>query len=249
MNYCSHGSPAVPGSLRGRTAFTLIELLVVIAIIAILAGLLLPSLRGAKAKAKQIQCLSGMRQVGLGFRMYSDDNRGRLPSTGHSNLNAAEIWISKLMPYLSSSEEIRFCPSDRRKDERRDKGGTSYILNEYVSIPVLDSLGRAQHPLPKFDRWQYPSETISLFEVSDTYGWSIYEDHTHSRGWLRGWKHVIADIRPDRHLGSRSREDQSSGPANYLYVDGHVETMDAGLLKQIIEQGVNFAQPPEYRLQ
>jgi len=62
-----------------RRGFTLIELLVVIAIIAVLAAMLLPALKSAREKGIQTDCLNNLKQLGMAFVMYGNDNRGYFP--------------------------------------------------------------------------------------------------------------------------------------------------------------------------
>src|SRR5688572_7090433 len=71
-------------SRRVRRAFTLIELLVVIAIIAILAAMLLPALSKAKSRAQRTQCLSNMKQLGLGLSMLTADRQDMYPPAVYS---------------------------------------------------------------------------------------------------------------------------------------------------------------------
>src|SRR5262245_13355416 len=87
-----------------RRGFTMVELLVVIAVIAILAGLLLPSIAKSKTKAHGIMCLNNHRQLTFAWKMYTDDNNGRLlyasPSPYFGDVSADPYtWVLGFMDF------------------------------------------------------------------------------------------------------------------------------------------------------
>jgi prepilin-type N-terminal cleavage/methylation domain-containing protein len=125
--------------MRRKCRFTLIELLVTIGIIGILAALVLPALNSARERAKQISCISNLKQIGLALNMYLSDNRFIMPyctmspsdpaSAGETGL--ASI-VDVLQPYIKN-KEVFCCPSDPNKEYFK-KEGTSYEWQSQLGI-------------------------------------------------------------------------------------------------------------------
>lgn len=115
---------------RSRGGFTLIELLVVIAIIAILAAILFPVFAKAREKARQIACISNLKQLALAVTQYTQDNDEQFPQgnnwhndTRLTDGNYLQGWKVQVQPYVKS-EGVFLCPDD--SDWAKNHGNNSY---------------------------------------------------------------------------------------------------------------------------
>ena len=94
----------------GRTGFTLIEMLVVISIIALLISITSPALQNAKEAARQSQCLSNIRQIGVAWQSYTTESLGAIPDYT-LNRPDRKIWTTVFKTYYGNDARVLICPS------------------------------------------------------------------------------------------------------------------------------------------
>jgi len=211
--------------------FTLIELLVVVAIISILAAMLLPALSKARERARQSVCISNLKQIWHALMMYTEDYDGwflpaRVPYPAYWNgVVSARPWF-ELLGNFGKMYDYKYAPLDY-----------GVYIAAYGSNYWAWTKGKAIYcPSEKRKNFSYSHYAINLWLVGmcqntppyledTTYRYrKIQRVYNQSKAiWItdnaRTADHTINYTNPDVYISFRHLE-----RANFLYVDGHVES-------------------------
>jgi len=149
-----------------KSGFTLIELLVVIAIIAILAAILFPVFAKVREKARQIACLSNMKQIGLGFAQYTQDYDEMMPCGIQQKLgNGSDSgigWAGQIYPYVKSVG-VFTCPDDTTKPP----ANTNYMVMSYAMNQYFDVADGNNPFVASLAQLDAPASTVALLEITN----------------------------------------------------------------------------------
>lgn len=208
-------------SLPRRDAFTLLEILLVIGLIAALASMSLPVLVQAQRRSLGLKCITNLRQIGAASMAYASEHEMTLPLTSHERSS----WTNTLQPYAGGPIVFR-CPADENATRSYTYAINDFLTPNPAGAPALD--------FSRLSKLERPSATVLFAEASATY---TNSDHFHFAEYYGG-RVASADfasqVAVTRHLGA----------ANYVFADGHLETLAWPVAKSLLAKpGVRFVDP------
>lgn len=168
--------PAVTCAASRRQAFTLVELLVVIGIIALLIGMLLPTLSKARRQAETVQCMSNLRQLAAGCLMHAQDKKGYLPLAGRIRI--------PLVTSLTDRERIA-----------KGLGDTGRRKYSYARAPTMSNLFVVVPWHAAISPYLLPSQKLP------TENWDAVETAINSNKGI--WKHFMCPSSDALSTGTR----------------------------------------------
>jgi prepilin-type N-terminal cleavage/methylation domain-containing protein/prepilin-type processing-associated H-X9-DG protein len=204
--------------------FTLPELLVVVIIFAVLAAGIAPLVKGLVNRSRIIHCNQNLRQVGMAAMMYAADNQMTLPQSSHQKISNS--WRVTLQPYASGTITFK-CKEDPHKTR-----GNTYVLNDYLTKAPAGAPPDLNYSiLARIDR---PHTTLMFAEASPSY---LGADHFH---FAQYYGQKVSPAVFEGQVGVQFHGDK----ANYLFADGHAETLSWNEVKALLRApGTRFLNP------